>query len=192
MKKILLVIIILFSLNTFSQTEENKIEEKKSESTIICQTVDEFSDEKSVNGIGSVVWYEDGGDMKSEGMNVMLFLSEKKGKIELSTLYVKVVGIKGCVDIGSTLDIIFENGSKTQLVNWKKFNCEGKNYFEIKGKEDLFKSSNINAIKYTNKRNYNSMIVKENMGEEGKSYLKNILLEVDKINDGLLIVGKCE
>ncbi len=191
MKKILLVIIILFSLNTFSQTEENKIEEKKSESTIICQTVDEFSDKKSVI-VDSVVLYEDGGDMKSEGMNVMLFLSEKKGKIELSTLYVKVVGIKGCVDIGSTLDIIFENGSKTQLVNWKKFNCEGKNYFEIKGKEDLFKSSNINAIKYTNKRNYNSMIVKENMGEEGKSYLKNILLEVDKINDGLLIVGKCE
>ena len=104
----------------------------------------------------------------------------------------KFLGIKGCVDEGSTLDIIFENGEKTQLVNWKKFNCEGKNYFSLVGKEDLFKSSKIKGIKYTNKRNYDTMIVKTNMNEKGSSYIMNTLLELDKINNGEVSVGVCK
>ena len=184
MKNLLLVIITLSSLNTFSQTE--------SESTMICQSIDEFTDKKTVMGNSSVILYKDGGDMKSEGMIVDLFLSsEKNGKIKKSSLYVKVVGIEGCVDKGSTLDVIFENGEKTQLVSWKKFNCDGINYFTIT-KENLFKNNNIKGVKYTNKRNYQSMIVKENMNEDGKSYIKNMLLEIEKINDGLVVPGKCK
>ena len=39
----------------------------------------------------------------------------------VSTFYLKVIGIEGCVDEGSTLDLIFENGEKTKLVNWNDF-----------------------------------------------------------------------
>jgi hypothetical protein len=104
----------------------------------------------------------------------------------------KVLGIKGCVDEGSTLDVIFENGEKTQLISWKKFNCDGVNYFEIKGKEDLFKTNKIKGIKFTNKRDYESMIIKENMDENGSSYFMNILLELDKINNGEVSIGVCK
>ena len=183
MKNLLLIIITLFSLNTFGQTE--------SISTMVCQTIDEFTDKKTVSGTeGSVIWYKDGGDKKTEGMLVQLFLSEKKGKISTQTLYVKVVGMEGCVDKGSTLDVIFENGEKTQLVSWKKFNCDGVNYFTI-DKEDLFKNNNIKGVKYTNKRNYHSMVVKENM-DESNSYIKDLLIELDKINDGLVLIGNCK
>ena len=36
------------------------------------------------------------------------------------------------------------------------------------------------------------MIIKTNMDEEGSSYLMNVLLEVDKINNGELSIGLCK
>ena len=56
---------------------------------------------------------------------------------------------------------------------------------------DLFKNTKIKAIKYTNKRNYDSMIVKENIGELS-TYLMTVLNEMDKINSGELTVSICK
>ena len=178
-------LLVLLSVYSYSQTE----------SSIVCKTVDEFSDKVSYDS-GSVIMYEDGGDMKTEGMVAMLFLREskerkKKGMLEVSTFYLKVIGIEGCVDEGSTLDLIFENGEKTKLVNWNDFDCKGTNYFSLTNKEGLFKSNNIKAIKYTNKRNYDSMIIKENIGEFS-SYIKNVMMELDKINSGNLTIPMCK
>jgi hypothetical protein len=165
----------------------------QSESSLICKNVDEFTDKVSYSTIDMMINYEDGGDMSSEGFIGILFLNEEKGKIGFSSFYVKVLGIEGCVDEGSTLDIIFENGEKTQLVNWKDFDCEGKNYFRLpNGKLDLFKSSSIKGYKYTNKRNYDTMISKDNLDDKGKNYLKDTLLEIDKINNGEVVVGMCK
>lgn len=181
----LLKLLVLLSFYSYSQTE----------STVICKSVDEFSDKVSYDS-GSVIMYKDGGDMKSEGMIATVFLRQssdrkKKGMLEVSTFYLKVLGIEGCVDEGSTLDIIFENGEKTQLVNWNDFDCKGTNYFSLKNKEVLFKSSNVKAIKYTNKRNYDTMIIKENIGEFS-SYIKNVTMELDKINSGNLTIPMCK
>ena len=49
----------------------------------------------------------------------------------------------------------------------------------------------MKAIKYTNSRNYDTMVIKENI-EGMSSFLMDILLEVDKINSGELIVGLCK
>ena len=165
----------------------------QNESTLICKTVDEFTDETSISAVDNIIMYEDGGDMKSEGMVAAAFLrvGDKSGKLEISTVYLKVLGIEGCVDKDSTLDIIFDNGEKTQLVNWNDFDCKGVNYFSLTNKENLFKSSGIKAIKYTNKRNYDTMIVKENIGDFS-SYLKNILLEIDRINNGEVTIPLCK
>ena len=187
MKKLLFLLTLLIGFNGYSQNEGEIVESK-----LVCKTVDEFTDKVTVSSVGMMLGYEDDGDMKSEGMLGMLFLNEKKGKILPSTFYLKVLGIKGCVEENSTLDVIFENGSKTQLVNWKDFDCEGKNYFSIKGKEELFKNNKIKGVKYTNKRNYDTMIVKKNMDEDTSSYLMNLLVELDKINNGELSVGICK
>jgi len=186
MKSTLTTLILLITTSIYSQTE----------SSIICKSVDEFTDKVSFSASSNIIMYEDGGDMKSEGIIASAFLREssdrkKKGMLEISTLYMRVLGIEGCVDEGSTLDIIFDNGEKTQLVNWNDFDCKGTNYFAITNKEDLFKSSNIKAIKYTNKRNYDTMIVKENISDFA-DYLKNILLELDKINGGTVTIPICE
>jgi hypothetical protein len=185
MKKLLLLLLLLINYTSYSQTE-NTI------SKLVCKKVDEFTDKVSFSSEGSMLMYEDGGNMKSEGMIGVLFLSEKKGKIVPSTFYLKVIGIEGCIDEGSTLDIIFDNDEKLQLVNWNKFNCDGTNYFDIRSKEELFKKNKIKALKYTNKRNYNSMIVRENIDDENSSYLMNLLLELDKINNGEVSLGVCK
>jgi hypothetical protein len=180
--KSLVVSLLVFSFS-YSQTD----------SSLICKTVDEFTDKVSYSTVDMMINYEDGGDLSSEGMIGMLFLKEEKGNIGISTFYVKVVGIEGCVEEKSTLDIIFDNGEKLQLVNWKDFNCDGKNYFDIpNGKLDLFKSSSIKGYKYTNKRNYDTMISKDNLDDLGKNYIKNTLLELDKISNGEVVVGVCK
>jgi hypothetical protein len=187
-KKIQLLVLFTFCFGAYAHSQDSIVE-----SELICKTVDEFTDEVSVNSVDALILYEDGGDMKTEGMSAMGFLREEKGKIVISTFYVQVLGIKGCIDKGSTLDVIFENGKKTQLINYKDFDCNGKNYFAFNPSQlELFKSSNIKAVKYTNKRNYDSMIVKTNIDSVSGSYLRNLLLEIDKINNGELSVKMCE
>ena len=88
------------------------------------------------------------------------------------------------------MDIIFENGEKTQLINWNDFDCKGTNYFRIVNL-NLFKKSNIIAVKYTNKRTYHTMIIKKNIGELS-SYVKNVLLELDNINNATTTIPLCE
>lgn len=187
MKKLLFSLTLLIGFNGYSQNEGEIVQSK-----LVCKNVDEFTDKVTVRSVGGMLGYEDDGNMKSEGMLGMLFLNEEKGKILPSTFYLQVLGIKGCVEENSTLDVIFEDGLKTQLVNWKDFDCEGKNYFSIKGKEELFKNNKIKGVKYTNKRNYDTMIVKKNIDEDNSSYLMNILVELDKINNGELSVGICK
>ena len=187
MKKLLFIAAFFTGFASFSQTDENTLESK-----LICKNIDEFTDKVTLSNIELALAYEDGGDMSSEGLLAMLFLSEgKNGTIEPSTLYIKVLGINGCVDTGSTLDVIFENGEKIRLTNWKKFDCDGKNYFKLSKKNiDLFKTSKVKAVKYTNSRNYDTMVIKENIGEMN-SYLMDILLEIDKVNNKEVRLTNC-
>ena len=187
MKKLLFIAALFTGFASFSQTDE-----KTSESKLICKNIDEFTDKVTLSNLEVAVAYEDGGDMISEGMWSMLFLSESKnGTIEPSTLCIMVDGIEGWVDTGSTLDVIFENGEKIRLTNWKKFNCGGYNYFKLSEKNiDLFKTSKVKAVKYTNSRNYDTMVIKENIGEMN-SYLMDILLEIDKVNNKEVRLTNC-
>jgi hypothetical protein len=162
------------------------------ESDLICKSVDEFTDKVLIRPTEVIFLNEDRGDMRSEWLSLYLVFDGVIGKLIPSNLILNANGIEGCVDEGATLDVIFENGEKTQLVNWNDFDCEGRNYFQLKNKEDLFKSSKIKALKYTNTRNYDSMIVKTNMDEKGSSYIMNTLLEIDKINNGEVRAALCK
>ena len=186
------IILLAFYTGAYSQNSDSTAKKKINDSEIICKIVDEFTDEISYSTEGAIA-YEDGGDMKSEGMLLRLFLTKKNNMLKAGTLYVKVVGLKGCVDEGSSLIVIFENGEKTKLINWKKFNCKGKNYFTLtKQNIELFKNSEIKGLKYTNKRDFESMIVKENINSENKSFIKDVLTEIDEINKGDVKVGTCD
>lgn len=186
MKKIITAILLsAICMTGYSQDTDTITESKVIESKIVSKSVDEFTDKVTYYSKG-IVLYKDGGDMRTQGMIVEAFLKNKNGKLEIGTIYLKVAGMKGCVDKGSTLIVMFENGEKTTLTNWNSFNCKGVNYFSLVGKNDLFKNNKIKAIKYTNKRTYESMVVKNNMNG---SYIMDLFLELDKINRGELTVG---
>ena len=125
MKKTMTTILLsALSIFTYSQETDSITEGKITDSEIICKSVDEFTDEVSFYADGKVL-YKDGGDMKTEGMVMQLFIDDKNGKLKAGTLYLKAAGMTGCIDEGSTLIIMFENGEKITLVSWKEFNCEG-------------------------------------------------------------------
>ena len=88
--------------------------------------------------------------------------------------------------------MIFDNGEKTKLVSSGAFNCKGKNLFRLRGKTNLFKKSTIKGLKYTNTRNYEAMVFKENLEDEAKTYIKDLLIEVDQINKGAISMPICE
>ena len=196
MKNVLLVIIVLFSIKGFNQTEESEIKEVKiPEATMIKLVVDEFTDKESLRTTkeSRFIMYKDDGDMQTEGILVYVSLRKdarsKKGTI-IPSLILGISGISNCYEKGSTLDVIFENGEKTQLVNWNKFNCKGVNYMDFNKKQiPLFRSNKIKAVKYTNKKDFASMIIRDNMTDEINSKLMEILNEVDKINRGEMTIG---
>ena len=90
-----------------------------------------------------------------------------------------------CPDEGNTIDIIFEDGTKTKLVNWKKFNCKKTTYFPF---NNLFKTRMLKAIRYTDKKEYKTLVIKKNMTESDKSYFIRLFSELDKINNKKLKV----
>ena len=185
MKKFIALLTILFSTFSFSQEPAKTI----------CYDIDDFTDKKSLNA-GSDIYYTDGGDMSSEGMLFIMSIREgkkkKDAKISRVSLIVSVYGMGGCVDEGSTLNVIFEDGSKTELVNWNDFDCEGTNYFNFSAQQiEMFKKSPIKAMRYTNKRSYKSITVKDNISNENKTFIQERLTEVDGLNDGSLVIGVC-
>jgi len=188
MTTILLSALCMFS---YSQQTDSTKQEQIKESEIICKSVDEFTDEVDFYADGSIL-YKDGGDMKTQGIVLQLFLKQKKRKLQAGTLYLKVAGMRGCIDEGSTLIVMFENGEKTTLVNWNSFNCKGTNYFSISDKLELFKNNKIKAIKYTNTKTYESMVVKDNINSSNESFIMDMLSEIDKINSGELTTGICK
>ena len=164
-------------------------------SSLICFEVDEFTDKKSLRA-GTEIYYTDGGDMNTEGILMMASVREgtkkKENAIRRFSIIASVYGMKGCVDKGSTLDVIFEDGTKTQLVNWNDFDCKGTNYFDLSESQmQMFKKSPIKAMRYTNKRSYASITIKENMNSGNKTFVQDHLLEMDAINSGSKKIGTC-
>ena len=183
-KKLTTVLLFGMFINlTFSQTETK----------ILCYSIDDFDDTKSLLG-GTNIMYTDNGDMKTEGLLIQNSLDDKGKKITYSTLIVNVYDKDiNCVDEGNFMDVIFEDGSKIKLINWKSFNCEGLNYFDLSQSQlNDFKIKKIKGLRYTNKKDYKTITIKGNLNEENKTFLMNTLKEIDDVNNEISIVGVCK
>ncbi len=182
----LISLTLLFGLlinSTFSQTKTE----------ILCYDIDEFDDSKLLSG-GTSIMYTDGGDLRTEGLLFSNLIDEKNDKITKVNIVVYVYDKSiRCTDEGNTLDILFEDGSKTQLINWKKFNCDGVNYFNIsESQTNDLKTKRIKGVRYTDKRDYNTITTKENLSEENKTFYMNVLKEIDNVNNGTSIISICK
>ncbi len=119
----------------------------------ICKNVDEFNGETNyITNTGVVIKQS-----PTLAFKITPYLNEYNGKIIFSELLLIVVGV-GCIETGSELIIIFENGEKASFTGWNKFNCDGNMFASLTVKGDeLFKSQKITKMQFTNKSNYKTI-----------------------------------
>lgn len=124
-------------------------------STGFAQTLTKIVDEMS----DKVYWSDDG----------QVFIENDAGfRIECAWKYnspdpvfdgimAKVVGLGSCVE-NVEMIVLFDNGEKITKTSWNKFNCEGNAWYNLRENEiNLFKTTSINKIRFTNGRTYDSI-----------------------------------
>jgi len=141
MKKTMLIVGILFATQIQAQLR-------------IIRHQDEMTDDVYYYpSEGFVIKSEDG----QSGFRVSLGVKEKNGKLIEDGLNLKVVNVGSCYE-NNKITILFENGEKSNLLSWNKFNCEGKVYFEINDKtEELLKTQKVTKVRFENGRSYESL-----------------------------------
>jgi hypothetical protein len=169
MKKLLL----LFGLLSFNQLYSQKILFKK----------DKFDSKISyiVSNRGLILEDDDDKDI---GMFILPKIEKSKnGVFSLKYIYGKVIGLS-CLD-AVLIEIIFENEEKMTIKNeYNKFNCDGDYYFDLSNKNlQLLSSNNISKIRFITYRKGKSITV-TNMKDENKTFLKEVLENIDKVNYG--------
>ena len=179
-----LMIILFLTCIAFAQDNQTEL---------MCLSIDDFDDTETLLG-GSTILYKDGGDLSTEGLIFMTTLNKKKGKVSLRTLMVIAYGLESnCVGEDSTLDIILENGEKIKLTNWNDFNCKGTNYFTLSSKDvSKISQSKMKAVRYTEKRSFEKMTVKNELSEENSAFLQNTIIEINGVNAGNLSIAECD
>ena len=95
----------------------------------------------------------------------------------------------------SLIDLIFANGEKLELVNYNDFDCDGYNYFRVptnRSKLYLLQNEPVKGVRYTNKRDYQTYTVLENMTDEAKTMFVDVFKDIGGVNAGTLTVPVCE
>jgi len=89
----------------------------------------------------------------------------------------KLIGIGRCNE-KDELILLFENGEKIKSVSWKKFNCEGKAYFNVSDKDKgLLKTQKLVKARITNGRTFESLTQEVELKD--KTYFIDLYKELE-------------
>jgi hypothetical protein len=170
MKNLLLNLVLLISLSTFSQTTtpftiehcKDKMTDKEyyfPQRKLICANPE-----------------------KTKGFTISPNFKADSGKMVNNGFMCKNVNIGSC-DENDSMIILFDDDSKITLTAWNKFNCEGNAYFDLTNSQlqDL-STKKVNSIRFSNGRSYESLTI--SLKEEQKDYFirvytNNKIVEVD-------------
>jgi hypothetical protein len=142
----------------------------------ICKTVDEFTNE--INYRFDQVLIEN--DDNSNLVSMYPYFRVIDGKLDFLELIINVKGI-GCIEKDSEVIFIFENGEKTSLTNWNKFNCSGSMFCSLTvTATELFKTNKLSKFRITNKTNYKSATV---INVKNKYFFKDIFSSLELIQE---------
>jgi hypothetical protein len=156
MKKLLLNLVLLISISTFSQTTipyviehcKDKMTDKEyyfAEKKLICANAE-----------------------KTKGFTITPNFKAEKDGFKNNGLMCKNVNIGSC-DENDSLIILFEDDTKITLTSWNKFNCEGNAYFHFNENElTELSTKKVNTIRFSNGRSYESLTI--HLKEDQKDY----------------------
>ena len=176
--KYIFIVICLISTTLYGKTN----------SSAICRNIDEFTDKEYLKANIVTVY----GDDTKKFIVITPHIRKRNNILEVDKLIMITEEIT-CVKEYNILDIIFENGDKEALYNTATFNCRGNNVFLLGGyeRENKFRENNIKAIRYTDGSSGRTITVKKNIGKL-RSLIKDVFLEVDKINREELNLSICQ
>ncbi len=144
MKTTILSLLILFSINSFSQDSNN---------VYIVKQVDDMTDKVYYYSSEKMVCQN---DTKTKGFSItFMFDGKTDNSLKIDVISMKIIGLD-CVQ-GTKLLFLFEDDSKLTLTSWNKFNCKGTAWFDMKPTHLKKLSSNkIKKIRVQNGRNQKS------------------------------------
>lgn len=171
MKKLILIIVVLCCCNMiYSQTIT--YQKRKFDNSIFY----------SVTNKGMILVDD---DKEGVGGYIIPTIKNDNGVYSLTSISGGIVGLS-CLD-AMLIDIIFENEEKMTLKNeYNKFNCDG-NFSSIKLSKkniELLKFNNISKIRFLIYRD-SKISTTTKMEEKNKTFLKEVLENIDKVNNGL-------
>ncbi len=122
---------------------------------------------------------------KTKGFSILPMFKVVNGLMVTNGLSLKNVNIGNC-DEKDNLIFLFEDGTKTTVTSWNKFNCEGNAYFDLD--DDLKKklaSQILTTIRFTNGRSLESLTYTLNESQKKyfvKAYTDYKIVEIDCSN----------
>jgi len=170
MKKTIICALVLFTLNSYSQTEKP---------FVIEHCIDKMTDKEYFLATKNLLCTN---DQKTQGFVITNYFKAVDGKPRPNGIILKNVGIGNC-DEKDDLIFLFEDDTKITITSWNKFNCEGKVYFDLSESElDILKTKKVTAIRLKNGYSYESLtyvLKKEEQGFFVNVYSNYIIKEVN-------------
>lgn len=146
MKKVILILALaLGAINLHAQ----------SDSTFMYYFTDEMSE---------VTYYIPSSDLivaNTERTKGVKFGFHINDKVEFSFITATLIGLGNCNEKDKMI-ILFEDGSKINLVSWNDFNCEGRAYFNLNAaQKQKLSTIPVKTIRVTNGDSYESITSSE-------------------------------
>jgi hypothetical protein len=138
-------------------------------SNYIRTDTDKMTGKSSISSKSTLIISSDGG---KNGLGI--YVMNIKESLALS---IQAVGAGNCIDKGSTINILFRDGTKMQLSNANKFNCEGKTtlYFGgVFGKKDELKNLQTKEIETMRVWTSKSFVEKDFTAEQSRELMQTI------------------
>ena len=143
MKKILLILILLTSILSFSQTKKKTVVSK----FIINHCIDKMSNNEYYFANTKIIGAN---KTKTKGVIITPSLGRVNDTLKVIDITIEAIGLGICNE-KSTLIIMFDDESKIVLDSWNDFNCKGTNYFKIEDYDyENLSSKKIKTIRYQN------------------------------------------
>lgn len=114
--------VLLNTNGTWTYAEKNAsdtVSNSLSCESLISTEVDKVTGNSTIGSISTLVVSKDGG---KNGFGIF-FMKSSTGSIITS---IKAVGAGSCIDEKAKMNILFRDGTRLELLNDTKFNCEGK------------------------------------------------------------------
>jgi hypothetical protein len=164
--------VYLFDNGTWKYVDTAKVDQIQTSfecSDIISTNTDKITGRTSIMAKESIVVSNDGG---KTGLGIIVFKIEESIVVSITA-----AGAGSCIDDDDKMNVLFRDGTRLELINNGKYNCDAKftlylgGAFGKKKELELFKTKEIESIRVWTSSSY---VEKDLTPEQSKELMKTI------------------